>query len=69
MSLSREEIIDAIADMSVLDLSELIKEVEDKFGVSAQSHRGGGGRAGRGGRRGGGRRRADGVRRHLVRLR
>jgi len=37
MSLSREEIIDAIADMSVLDLSELIKEVEDKFGVSAQA--------------------------------
>ncbi len=36
MSLStRQEIIDAIADMSVLDLSELIKEMEEKFGVSA----------------------------------
>lgn len=35
MSLSRQEIIDAISDMTVLDLSELIKEMEDKFGVSA----------------------------------
>ena len=35
MSLSRQEIIDAISDMSVLDLSELIKDLEDKFGVSA----------------------------------
>ena len=35
MSLSRQEIIEAISDMSVLDLSELIKDLEDKFGVSA----------------------------------
>ena len=35
MSLSRQEIIDAISDMSVLDLSDLIKDLEDKFGVSA----------------------------------
>lgn len=35
MSLSRHEIIDAISEMSVLDLSVLIKEMEDKFGVSA----------------------------------
>ena len=35
MSLSRQEIIEAISDMSVLDLSELIKDIEDKFGVSA----------------------------------
>ena len=35
MSLSRQEIIDAISDMSVLDLSELIKEMESHFGVSA----------------------------------
>lgn len=35
MALSRQEIIDAVAEMSVLDLSELIKEMEDKFGVSA----------------------------------
>ena len=35
MALSREEIIDAISEMSVLDLSEMIKEMEDKFGVTA----------------------------------
>lgn len=35
MAVSRQEILDAIATMSVLDLSELIKEMEQKFGVSA----------------------------------
>lgn len=35
MALSKVEILDAIASMSVLDLSELIKEMEEKFGVSA----------------------------------
>ncbi len=35
MALSKQEIIDAVAEMSVLDLSELIKEMEEKFGVSA----------------------------------
>jgi large subunit ribosomal protein L7/L12 len=35
MAVSKEEILDAIANMSVLDLSDLIKEMEDKFGVSA----------------------------------
>ena len=35
MAVSKAEILDAIAGMSVLDLSELIKEMEDKFGVSA----------------------------------
>jgi large subunit ribosomal protein L7/L12 len=35
MALSKVEILDAIAGMSVLELSELIKEMEDKFGVSA----------------------------------
>jgi large subunit ribosomal protein L7/L12 len=35
MALSREEILDAISEMSVLDLSALIKEMEEKFGVSA----------------------------------
>ncbi len=35
MSLSKEEIIEAIAEMSVLDLSEMIKDMEEKFGVSA----------------------------------
>lgn len=33
--MNRTEILDAISDMSVLELSELIKEMEDKFGVSA----------------------------------
>ena len=33
--MSREEILSAIAEMSVLELSELIKDVEEKFGVSA----------------------------------
>jgi large subunit ribosomal protein L7/L12 len=32
---TKAEILDAIAAMSVLDLSELIKEMEEKFGVSA----------------------------------
>ena len=35
MALTKQEIIDAIAEMSVLDLSELITEMEDKFGVTA----------------------------------
>jgi large subunit ribosomal protein L7/L12 len=35
VALSREEIIDAISQMSVLDLAELVKELQDKFGVSA----------------------------------
>ena len=33
--ISKEDVIDFIASMSVLDLSELVKELEDKFGVSA----------------------------------
>jgi aspartyl-tRNA synthetase len=32
MAVSKAEILDAIAGMTVLDLSELIKEMEDKFG-------------------------------------
>lgn len=35
MSVSKAEILDAIAGMTVLELSELIKEMEEKFGVSA----------------------------------
>ncbi|MDP1605498.1 MAG: 50S ribosomal protein L7/L12 [Rhodocyclaceae bacterium] len=35
MAVSKAEILDAIAGMTVLDLSELIKELEEKFGVSA----------------------------------
>ncbi len=33
--MSKAEILDAIAGMSVLELSELITEMEEKFGVSA----------------------------------
>lgn len=32
---TKEDVIEFIANMSVLDLSEMIKEMEDKFGVSA----------------------------------
>ena len=35
MAVSKAEILDAIAGMTVLDLSDLIKEMEVKFGVSA----------------------------------
>ncbi|MED5390528.1 MAG: 50S ribosomal protein L7/L12 [Pseudomonadota bacterium] len=33
--MSREEILSAISEMSVLELSELISDMEEKFGVSA----------------------------------
>jgi large subunit ribosomal protein L7/L12 len=33
--ISKDDVIEFIANMSVLELSELIKELEDKFGVSA----------------------------------
>jgi large subunit ribosomal protein L7/L12 len=35
--MTKEEIIAAIETMSVLELSELVKELEDKFGVSASA--------------------------------
>ncbi len=35
MAVTKEEVIEFISSMSVLELSELIKELEDKFGVSA----------------------------------
>lgn len=35
MSLSREEVLDAIADMSVMDVVQLVEAMEEKFGVSA----------------------------------
>jgi large subunit ribosomal protein L7/L12 len=35
MAVTKEDVIDFIANMSVLELSELIKEFEEKFGVSA----------------------------------
>ncbi len=35
MSVAKAEILDAIANMTVLELSQLIKDCEEKFGVSA----------------------------------
>lgn len=35
MALSKAEILDAVANMTVLELSELITDMEEKFGVSA----------------------------------
>jgi large subunit ribosomal protein L7/L12 len=33
--ITKDDVIEFISNMSVLDLSELVKELEDKFGVSA----------------------------------
>ena len=35
MALSKDDILNAIADMSVMDIVELIEAMEEKFGVSA----------------------------------
>lgn len=35
MSIGREEILQAISDMSVMDVVALVKSMEEKFGVSA----------------------------------
>ena len=35
MAVSKEDILEAIATMSVMDVVELVKMMEDKFGVSA----------------------------------
>ncbi len=35
MAMSKADILEAVASMSVLDLSDLIKQMEEKFGVSA----------------------------------
>ena len=34
-NVTKEDVIEFISNMSVLELSELVKELEDKFGVSA----------------------------------
>ncbi len=36
MACTREDVIEYISNLSVLELSELVKEFEEKFGVSAQ---------------------------------
>jgi large subunit ribosomal protein L7/L12 len=35
MSLTKEDIINAVAEMSVMDVAELVSAMEEKFGVSA----------------------------------
>ena len=35
MAVTKEEILDAIGNMSLIDVTELVKMMEDKFGVSA----------------------------------
>jgi large subunit ribosomal protein L7/L12 len=35
MAVSKEEILDAIGNMSLIDITDLVKMMEDKFGVSA----------------------------------
>ena len=35
MAISKEDILQAVSDMSVMDVVELVKMMEDKFGVSA----------------------------------
>ena len=33
--ITKDQVVDSIANMSVLEMSELVKEMEEKFGVSA----------------------------------
>ncbi len=71
MAVTREEVISFIENMTVLELSEFIKILEEKFGVQAampMMAAGAGGRSGCGcsSRAGGG---ADGVQRHPHRIR
>ena len=35
MSITNEQLVEHVSNMSVLDLAELVKELEEKFGVSA----------------------------------
>ena len=37
MAVSREEIIEALKEMSLLEASELVKDIEETFGVSADA--------------------------------
>ena len=36
MAITKEDVLEYISNLSVLELSELVKEFEEKFGVSAQ---------------------------------
>ena len=40
MNVAKADILDAIANMTVLELSQLIKDMEEKFGVSAAAAHG-----------------------------
>ena len=35
MALSKEDVLEAIAEMSVMDVVQLVEAMEEKFGVSA----------------------------------
>lgn len=37
MAVTKQELIDTISNMTVLEVSELVKELEEKFGVSASA--------------------------------
>ena len=37
MAITKEDVLEFISGLSVLELSELVKEFEEKFGVSAQA--------------------------------
>ena len=37
MSVTKDDILEAVANMSVMDVCDLVKSMEDKFGVSAQA--------------------------------
>jgi len=37
MAITKEDVLEFISNMSVLELSQLVKEFEEKFGVSAQA--------------------------------
>ena len=39
MAVTKEEVVEFIANMTVLELSEFIKELEEKFGVSAAANK------------------------------
>ncbi len=43
MACSKEDILEAVGGMTVMDLNDLVKAFEEKFGVSAASFGGGGG--------------------------
>jgi large subunit ribosomal protein L7/L12 len=46
MAISKDDILAAVSEMSVMDLNDLVKAFEEKFGVSAAAMSSGGGNAG-----------------------